>query len=756
MSDDGIAKEETSEVAPRLDRRGRPMRERKEAPDDVKLRSKILKIGESYLEELNQSIILTAGEINGQLQTYGDLIMETLPKAMSRLAHKSFMYGSLMTRVDPLLAKTVIEDVITTEMPNCFKRGDRMGSKACIRFLGCCWINGVLEEAVFIDILKKLVSTPTRLVALTCITTLPLLLKVKGNPVVEELFASMSEYLNTLDAVVPEKLAPFRKFNPETDTYIPCDQAKKDQYEKVDPDAEMAEDVAKEEEPKEAEASKTGVSGLFNDRPEFVMPNEDEYNDDVTQDEAIKKFEITELWNAYNNSKDTFEIKKMHEILKTKLVEEFTVKEAIIKEIDVDALKFESDYDIDQTYRCRLLKSQCFEDYDKDEFDYLLVYDMVSDILSRFSDTSFVASNQLFKLKIPGLAERIVFDVIISDFFQLPHIPAHHLHYISVCTIMERSFKRIGFILCPIMYQTMNLCIKKITRMDPEIRLRFETLFALVMNHLDFGFNFDVLKKITDPESEHFKAVQSMFNRLSIFTYTKKLEDILKENKMPEAWLTANFGDPIFVHSEDENDIKNISEKIKFKDESLEEFTTFIESDDIENKDSALEEFLFESVFRKANRNYSFMEKVLSHYSSILCSKLNSKTTATMLFNMFKHNIQRFLVFACLFLKHKIIKLNDLLDILSEKCQNDAKLKKDVFYVVQKLLDGYLKDSEKVKADEAVTVLKWVGGVTGTSVSQEAAKALLRRFREDLEIEKKWDTVKQAFEAAEGLSEVLA
>lgn len=78
------------------------------------------------MEELDSQIILTAGELNLQLPVYGEMIMDTLPKAMGRFAHKSFMLGSLCTKLDSLLAKTVIEEVITVELPTAFKNADKM------------------------------------------------------------------------------------------------------------------------------------------------------------------------------------------------------------------------------------------------------------------------------------------------------------------------------------------------------------------------------------------------------------------------------------------------------------------------------------------------------------------------------------------------------------------------------------------------------------------------------------------------------
>lgn len=169
-----------------------------------RLRSRILKIGESAVEELETSIILTAGEINMNLVNHGEMIIDILPKAMGTLAHKSFLYGALATKIEPLLAKTVIEDVIKEIMPAAFARGDKMACTACIRFLGCCWINGVLKEDIFEKIVRRLSEKPNRLISMVCLTTLPLLLRIKENTVVEYAMRELAEYLDTLNDNVPE------------------------------------------------------------------------------------------------------------------------------------------------------------------------------------------------------------------------------------------------------------------------------------------------------------------------------------------------------------------------------------------------------------------------------------------------------------------------------------------------------------------------------------------------------------------------
>jgi hypothetical protein len=93
----------------------------------------------------------------------------------------------------------------------------------------------------------------------------------------------------------------------------------------------------------------------------------------------------------------------------------------------------------------------------------LLIYDMLADIATRFKMTTFIGSMQMQKLEIPGMAERIIFDVILSEYFQLPHSVAFPLHYITMSCIMRKKLP----------LQALNVMIKKMPRMDLEIRHRF-------------------------------------------------------------------------------------------------------------------------------------------------------------------------------------------------------------------------------------------------------------------------------------------
>ena len=539
----------------------------------------------------------------------------------------------------------------------------------------------------------------------------------------EEMLLSMTEYFSSLDCDVPENQLPFRKFIKDVDTYIPCQQITPEEYEKqiMEAETEVPAEEPKPEEPK-PEGEAAGLEGMkiLSDRPEFVMPKEDEYDDDIAEYDQAKKFEITELWDTFNKCKDTYELKKLNHVLKTGLIDQFVSKEVIAQDINPETLDFTPEKDIENIFRCRLLRVQCAEDYDNDELDYLIMYDMISDIVNRFSETTFVASNQIFKLQIPGLSERMIFDVIISDYFQLPSMDSHHLSYITTSTIIERSFKRIGLILCPIIYQTMNLCIKKMPRMDPEIKIRFETMFALLMNHLDFNFNFDILKRITDTNSEHFAQVKSLFDRLTIFTYFKKLEEILKTNSLPEDWVVEGYTDPRFTHDEEEQDIKAITEKIRFRDESVEEFETLLNSDDLEHKEEGFDEFLLESIFRKAHRNYSFMQKVLDHYAETLQNHFKNKgEIPAMLNNLLSHNIQRYIIFIWIFLSNSIIDLENILAYFSE-----SELNQSHYFILYKLIERYLFDQ---KYDEVKQIFEWLSEHTANH--EAYVKCILRKYR---------------------------
>ena len=716
-------------------RRGRFRGERKPLPEDVILRAKILKMGESLTEELQSDIIMTAGEINLQLTSFGEMIIETLPKAMGRLSHKSFLLGSLATKIDPLLSKTVIEEVLTIEMPKAFQSADKMACKAWIKFLGCCWINGVLEESVFLSIIQKMVSKPSKLVALVAITTLPILLKIKPNLILEEALGSLSDYFDSLNTTVPAYLLPLRKFDESKDVYIKCEE-KKPEPEEQKPVEEKIE--------VETETPKTeGTISLFKDRPELETLKEDEYEDYIDEPKWEPKYEITELWECYKKNKNTTELKKLLEVLKTGMLEIFTVKDSIVKEFDVETINFEPETDIDLIYKSRVLKANCFSDYDNDELDYLFVYDHVSDIISRFKDTTFTCCCQIQRLNIPGLTERILFDVIFSELFQLPHMEAHILHYANIAWILRKRLP----------LQAINLLIKKMPRMDPEVKMRFEIFFSFVMNHMDFAVNTDVIKRFTDKDSAHYKYTKNLFERMSIISFPKKMEEMVKDKKLPEDWVVKNFCDPVFVHGEDENDIKNLVEKMKFRDESKDEFESFLTGEEMESKDEAMQEVLFEAVFRKANRNYSFMDKVLDFYSSTLQNNLSDKKNiAKMLYNMFKHNIEKFVVFMNLLENYKIYEYKDVMQWILES----ETIEESHMFIIYKIMHEL---AEKEDHTQMITILQELKSIIMKdpvdSIKTSYGVAILRHHQKVLTSKGKWDQVKEIFTSIEGFLEII-
>ena len=66
---------------------------------------------------------------------------------------------------------------------------------------------------------------------------------------------------------------------------------------------------------------------------------------------------------------------------------------------------------------------------------------------------------------------------------------------------------------CPV--EAVNLMIKKMPRMDPEVRERFIQFYARLVNHKGFNIGNTVLKKITDKESLHYKYVEEIIQELT-------------------------------------------------------------------------------------------------------------------------------------------------------------------------------------------------------------------------------------------------
>lgn len=413
----------------------------------------------------------------------------------------------------------------------------------------------------------------------------------------------------------------------------------------------------------------------------------------------------------------------------------------MITEIDMEKQDFTPNKDIDHIFRSRVLKPNCIADYDGDELDYLIVYDVVSDIITRYDKTTFVAAMQIQRLEIPGIAERIMFDVLLSDYFQLPHPQVHHLHYIVVACIMRKRL--------PI--QALNLLIKQMPRMDQEIRMRFETFYALIMNHIDFQLNFDVLKKITNKESVHYKCVQDLFKRMKVFTF--KLPELLKEKNMPSDWVIEGYGDPIFIHGEDEEDIKKIVEKIKFKDESKDELEELINGEDLEAKEEALEEVIFEAFFRKANRNYSFMQKVLDTYDSTLQNALkDKKNVVKMMYNMFKDTPEKFITFTDMFISHKIIETQHVTEWLLE---NDS-LEGNHFFVLSQIMKITMEKGEYQNAVKIFDDMKKILDKSEGKTGNDYIMSMLRKHRDELEQNGHFADVEKMYEDTEILKAIVS
>jgi len=295
---------------------------------------------------------------------------------------------------------------------------------------------------------------------------------------------------------------------------------------------------------------------------------------------------------------------------------------------------------------------------------------------------------------------------------------------------------------------------KKMPRMDTEIKLRYETLFALTMNHMDFQLNFDVFKKVTDKESPHYKCIKDLFKKMTIFSYSKKFIDMLKDKEMPEDWVTDGYGDPTFIHGEDEEDITKLMEKLRFRDESKDEFEELLNGEDISAKDEALEEILFEVVFRKANRNYSFMEKVLEHYDSTLKTQLkNKKNTVKMMVTMFKSCPARLVIFIEMFANHKIFDFSDVTEWILEQ----DKIEEIHVKIVNHILNSLIYDENYSQATKMLEDLKKI--VEKASDQKDITDftlAILRMHQPILEEKGKFEDVKKMFEGFEQFKELMS
>jgi len=113
---------------------------------------------------------------------------------------------------------------MTIELPLALQSSDKMGLKACLKFLGCCALNGILEPKIFYEIMSKLSHLKSNLVALAFLTVVPIFQKLspKKNPLIENYMDRIGKYIEENDKPVPEYLRPFRKFDKERDVHIAC------------------------------------------------------------------------------------------------------------------------------------------------------------------------------------------------------------------------------------------------------------------------------------------------------------------------------------------------------------------------------------------------------------------------------------------------------------------------------------------------------------------------------------------------------
>ena len=152
-----------------------------------------------------------------------------------------------------------------------------------------------------------------------------------------------------------------------------------------------------------------------------------------------------------------------------------------------------------------------------------------------------------------------------------------------------------------------------------------------------------------------------------LLSYPQKFGHICEDNGFPKEWAPETFGQPVFIHGEDEDDIKNLLEKLKFKDEEREAFEEFYNSDDLEASGEDKEEILFEVLFRKANRAYSFMQKVVDSYQDMIKKAFTNKVRfVKMLYNMFEECHERIRGFLYIYMHelYQVIKPTDVLEFL--------------------------------------------------------------------------------------------
>ena len=143
-----------------------------------------------------------------------------------------------------------------------------------------------------------------------------------------------------------------------------------------------------------------------------------------------------------------------------------------------------------------------------------------------------------------------------------------------------------------------------------------------------------------DKESLHYKCGEDLFRKMINISYPQKFTHICNDHDLPPEWSPENINEGVFIHGEDEDDIKDLLEKLKFKDEEREEFEKYYNETSFETKDK--EEILFEVMFRKGAKNYSYLNKVVYSFQDFFKNAFKNKVKVVeRLFKMFSHNPER-------------------------------------------------------------------------------------------------------------------
>jgi hypothetical protein len=424
----------------------------------------------------------------------------------------------------------------------------------------------------------------------------------------------------------------------------------------------------------------------------------------------------------------------------------FTIKDPIVTKFDIEQLMGDEFEEIDNIYKSRILKRYILKYFDNDVFDYYLVYDMLADIISKDNDVSSLAACQMQNFKISGLKEMVMFDVILSEVFQLPEQKTPQMYYITVVEVLRKKMP----------LQALNLMIKKLPRMDPEIKIRFEKFFALAMLRLDFQINFDVLKMVTDQSCQHYNHVKDLFSRMLLFTNSKKLKDILVSNNLPESWVTENYGEPVFIRGEDDEDIKKLSEKFRMEEASKNKFEQIITGGELEAKGTALDEVLLEVIFRKAGGNYTYLNRALELYASVYQTHLNFKSNVVkMIFKMFKGCNAKFIESLEFFVNYHVLDYNDALEWLGEVEQPTEEHYLIIFQIVKNLVKNLVQEEDFEQVIDVFQVAKKMLAKQGSDAKHGFVVASVRHHQKVLKEKAKLEELRALFGEMESFKGLL-